>query len=269
MTGQATKPNFIDSHCHVDAADFDEDREAMLERAAQAGISEMIVVAASGNLAEAQATIDFTSSRSNLHPTVGVHPHHAGKLDSSWWPQLCELARLPEVVAVGETGLDFYYDSAPRAAQIQRFEDHIGLAAKLGKPLICHIRDAHEEASEILRRHAAGKVETIIHCFTGTPSNARNYVDMGFYVSFSGIVSFRGQSTRPVRESVAEVPAEQLLIETDCPFLAPVPMRGKRNEPAFLVETAAVVAAEAGMELAQLAAITVENTRRVFTLTSP
>jgi TatD DNase family protein len=269
MPEETSTLHFIDSHCHVDAPDFDEDREAMLERAAEAGIAEMIVVGASGSLAEAQATVEFAKSRPNIHATVGVHPHHAHKLDSSWWPQLCELAARPEVVAVGETGLDFYYDNAPRAEQAQRFEDHIELAAKLGKPLICHIRDAHDEAGEILRKHAAGKVDTIIHCFTGTPSNARNYVDMGFYVSFSGIVCFKGKSTRPVREAVAEVPPELLLIETDCPYLAPVPMRGQRNEPAFLVETAAVVAAQAGLELAQLAAITVENTRRVFTLTSP
>jgi TatD DNase family protein len=260
--------HFIDSHCHVDAPDFDEDREAMLERAAQAGVTEMIVVGASGSVAEAQATVDFAATRANIHATVGVHPHSAAKVESSWWPQLCELAARPEVVAVGETGLDFYYDSAPRDVQVQRFEDHIQLAAKLGKPLICHIRDAHDEATEMLTRSAAGQVETIIHCFTGTPANARKYVDLGFYVSFSGIVSFKGKSTQPVRDSVVVVPKGQLLIETDCPYLAPVPMRGQRNEPAFMVETAKVVAAHAGLELAELAMITVENTRRVFTLTS-
>ncbi len=263
-----SKPQFIDSHCHVDAPDFDEDREAMLERAAEAGVREMIVVGASGNLEEARATVEFASQRSNMYASVGVHPHHAHKLDESWWPELSELAARPEVVAVGESGLDFYYESSPRETQIARFEDHIELALRLSKPLICHIRDAHDEATEILRSQAAGKVETIIHCFTGTPANARNYVDMGFYVSFSGIVSFKGKSAAPVRESVSQVPHSQLLIETDCPYLAPVPMRGKRNEPAFLVETAGVVATEAGLELAELAAITVENTRRVFTLTS-
>ncbi len=261
--------NFIDSHCHVDSADFDEDREDMLARAAEAGVSEMIVVGASGDLDEAKATVDFASGHANMHATVGVHPHQAGKLDDSWWPQLCELAARPDVVAVGETGLDFYYDSSPRDLQIERFRDHVALATKLDKALICHIRDAHDEATELLAAHAAGKVETIIHCFTGTPANARKYVDLGFYVSFSGIVSFKGKSAQPVRESVSQVPAKQLLIETDCPFLAPVPMRGKRNEPAYLVETAKIVAAEAGLELAELAMITVENTRRVFTLTSP
>lgn len=260
---------FIDSHCHIDAPDFDKDREEMLKRAADAGITEMIVVGASGNLAEAQATVDFASDRQGVYATVGVHPHHAGNVDESWWPQFCELAARPEVVAVGETGLDFYYDNSPRDLQAERFEDHIELAAKLSKPLICHIRDAHDEATEILAKSAAGRVETIIHCFTGNPVNAQKYVDLGFYISFSGIVSFKGQSTRPVRESVAVVPHPQLLIETDCPYLAPVPMRGKRNEPAFMVETAKVVAAMAGLELEQLAALTVENTRRVFKLANP
>lgn len=261
--------NFIDSHCHVDAPDFDEDRAAMLQRASDAGVTEMIVVGASGSLAQAQATVDFASQHANMHATVGVHPHEASKLDETWWPQLCELAERPDVVAVGETGLDFHYDSSPREKQLQRFEDHIELAAKLDKALICHVRDAHDEATELLARRAAGRVQTIIHCFTGTPANAQKYVDLGFYVSFSGIVSFKGKSARPVREAVAVVPHEQLLIETDCPYLAPVPMRGQRNEPAFMVETAKVVAAEAGLDLAELAVITVENTRRVFTLTSP
>jgi TatD DNase family protein len=252
----------------VDAPDFDEDRPAMLERAAAAGVSEMIVVGASRSLAHAQSTVDFASQRSNMHATVGVHPHEASRLDESWWPQLCELAARPDVVAVGESGLDFYYDSSPRDEQVKRFLDHIELAAELDKPLICHIRDAHDEATEILRQHAAGRVQTIIHCFTGTPANAEKYSEMGFYVSFSGIVSFKGKSAQPVREAVAVVPHDRLLIETDAPYLAPVPMRGKRNEPAFMVETAKVVARESGLELADLAAITVENTRRVFTLTS-
>lgn len=259
---------FIDSHCHVDAHEFDEDREAMLQRATDAGITDMIVVGASASLAQAQATIDFASTRANMHPTVGVHPHEAAKLDQSWWPQLCELAARPDVVAVGESGLDFYYDSSPREEQVGRFVDHIELAARLDKPLICHVRDAHDEATELLAQHAAGRVQTIIHCFTGTPANAEKYVDMGFYVSFSGIVSFKGKSAQPVREAVSSVPHQKLLIETDCPYLAPVPMRGKRNEPAFLIETAKVVARESGLELADLAATTVKNARRVFTLTS-
>ena len=261
--------HFIDSHCHVDAPDFDLDRNEMLARAEAAGVRELIVVGASGTLEGARKTVEFAAAHPNMNATVGVHPHEAAKLDSTWWPDLCELAARPDVVAVGETGLDFYYDSSPRAQQIDRFRDHIELAAQLDKPLICHIRDAHPEATEILSELAAGRVKTIIHCFTGTPAEARKYSDLGFYISFSGIVTFKGKSTRPVREAVSCVPHDQLLIETDCPYLAPVPERGKRNEPAFLISTAEIVAQECGLSLAELAAITVANTRVVFSLTSP
>ncbi len=260
---------FIDSHCHVDVSDFDEDRDAMLARAKAAGIEELIVVAAGGSLEQARHTVAFAESHPNVHATVGIHPHEAEKIDEAWWPALCELAARPDVVAVGESGLDFFYDSSPRDLQTSWFRKHIDLAADLGKPLICHIRDAHPEAIAMLREHAAGRVKTIIHCFTGSPKEARIYSDMGFYISFSGIVTFKGKSTRPVREAVASVPHAQLLIETDCPYLAPVPMRGKRNEPAFLVHTAEIVAAEAGLSISELAAITVANTRDVFGLTSP
>ncbi len=260
--------HFIDSHCHVDAVAFDEDRDAMLVRANEAGVRELIVVGASGDLQQAQATVDFAAPHPNMHPTVGVHPHEAAKLGPSWWPQLCELAARPDVIAIGESGLDFYYDSSPKQVQVDRFVDHIHLAAKLDKPLICHIRDAHPEATELLQKHAAGRVQTIIHCFTGTPANAEKYIDLGFYVSFSGIVTFKGKAAVPVREAVASVPHDKLLIETDCPYLAPVPHRGKRNEPAFLVDTAIVVAAESRLELEELGAITVTNTQVVFGLTS-
>jgi TatD DNase family protein len=260
---------FIDSHCHVDASDFDADRQAMLGRARAAGITELIVVGASNSLDQARATVAFAREHEGVHATVGVHPHSAAALDPSWWPALCELAAEPDVVAVGETGLDFYYDSCPRDVQLDRFADHIELAASLGKPLICHIRDAHAEAASLLEKRAFGRVQTIIHCFTGAPADAQRYVDMDFYVSFSGIVSFKGKSAEPVRAAIAVVPLERLLVETDCPYLAPVPYRGKRNEPAYLVETARVLATERGLELAEIAEATAANTRRVFGLTPP
>ncbi len=259
----------IDSHCHVDASDFDVDREAMLERARAAGVTQLVLVGASESLGQAQATVDFARSHEGVYATVGVHPHSAAKLDETWWPALCELAALPEVVAVGESGLDFYYDESPRPVQEARFRDHIELAARLGKPLICHIRDAHELAAEMLGAQAKGRVQTIIHCFTGAPVDAQRYIDLDCYISFSGVVSFKGASAQPVRDSVALVPLERLLVETDCPFLAPVPHRGKRNEPAFLVETAKVLAGLRELELPELAAATVANTRRVFALTQP
>jgi len=269
MSDAETAPvAFIDSHCHVDATEFDEDREEVLQRARDAGVRELIVVGASSSLEQAQATLDFAARHPNMRATVGVHPNNADKLDATWWNALCDLAARPEVVAVGESGLDYYYDAAPRQTQVDRFIDHIDLAVRLGKPIICHIRDAHAEATQIIRDHVQGRVPTIIHCFTGTPEDARNYVALDCYISFSGIVTFKGASARPVREAVACVPHNRLLIETDCPYLAPVPKRGKRNEPAFLVDTAKTVAAESGLTLPELSAITVANTRVVFALTS-
>jgi TatD DNase family protein len=177
---------------------------------------------------------------------------------------------------VGETGLDYHYDLSPRDIQRQRFGELIDLAAEVGKPVVCHIRDgdgdgdprAHDDARRILTEHGIlDRVGGIVHCFTGTPEDAAAYVALGMYVSFSGIVTFKGASAEPIRQAVRAVPPDRLLIETDCPYLAPVPMRGKRNEPAFLVHTAAVVAREAGMSVEELARRTVANTRSLLSLT--
>jgi TatD DNase family protein len=172
------------------------------------------------------------------------------------------LAPHPRVVAIGETGLDFYYDHSDRAAQADVFRRFIGLARRVGKPVVCHIRDAHEEARAILAAEGAMEVGGVIHCFTGTPDDAAAYVAMGFHVSFSGIVTYK--TAQPIRDAVRQVPLDRILIETDCPYLAPVPKRGKRNEPAFVVHTAEVVAREAGVPVADLAAATVANTARIF-----
>lgn len=257
----------FDSHCHIDAEEFSGDRAEVLERASAAGIGEMLLVGAADSADAARKTVEFARERSGLYPTVGVHPHHAHSVDAAGFEAIAELASRPEVVAVGESGLDFFYDSSPRDAQAQAFERHIDLALAVCKPLICHIRDAHDEARRLLRR-AADQVPVVIHCFTGTPEDARQYIELGFVVSFSGIVTFKGQSAEPIRAAVREVPLEQMLIETDAPYLAPVPLRGKRNEPSFLIHTAQAVAQQAAVDLGELAARTTANARRVFALTA-
>jgi TatD DNase family protein len=167
------------------------------------------------------------------------------------------------VVAIGETGLDYYYDHSPRQAQRDAFVRFLDLARRVGKPVVCHIRDAHDDARAILAEHGAGR--GVIHCFTGTPADAAAYVALGYHVSFSGIVTYK--NAQPIRDAVREVPIDRLLIETDCPYLAPVPMRGKRNEPAYVVHTAAVVAREAGLPVEELARHTTANACAVFGLT--
>ncbi len=257
----------IDSHAHIDGPEFDGDRDEVLARAAAAGVTDIVIVGAAGDMETAERTVRIAAGAPNLHATVGVHPHDAAKLEDSWWPRLRELAAMDEVVAVGETGLDYYYDHSPHDVQRQRFREFVDLARDVGKPIVCHIRDAHDDAKAILRDTAAAELGAVIHCFTGTPEDARDYAAMGCYVSFSGIITFKGKSADPIRAAVREVPRDRILVETDCPYLAPVPNRGKRNEPAYVVHTAEVVAREAGMDVATLAEATVANTRRFFRLT--
>lgn len=259
------EPRFIDSHAHIDGPEFDLDRDEMLARALAAGIEEIIVIGAAGTLDTVDRALALAASSPRLHVSIGVHPHDVEHIDESWWPELRARAARPDVCAIGETGLDYYYDHSPRELQKDCFARFIDLAREVGKPVICHIRDAHDDAKRILEDQGAAKTGAVIHCFTGTAADAADYVRMGFYVSFSGIVTFKGADE--LRRAVREVPLDRLLIETDCPYLAPVPRRGKRNEPAFLVHTAEVVAREAGVELAELAEWTRKNTRLLFALT--
>jgi len=197
--------------------------------------------------------------------TVGVHPHDAARIETSWWSELEALARRPRVVAVGETGLDYHYMNSPAEVQKQAFREHVRLARRLGKPVVCHVRDAHADTLAILDEEHAAEVGGVIHCFTGGPDDARAYAALGFHVSFSGIVTFK--SAAPIRDAVNEVPLDRILIETDCPFLAPVPLRGKRNEPAFIVHTAEAVARAKRVPLPELAQATVANSFNLFRLT--
>ncbi len=255
----------IDSHCHVDSEAFDEDRAAVLERARAAGVTRMVVVGCATSSETLQRAPKLCQTMSALYPTVGVHPHDAGTVPDSLWSELAEWAAHPAVVAVGETGLDYYYNHSPKEAQTKRFAEQIALAQRVQKPVVCHVRDAHDEARAILREANAGP-RAIIHCFTGTRADAEAYGELGCYVSFSGIATFRGDKAAPIREALKAVPADRLLVETDCPYLAPHPLRGKRNEPAFLVHTVTALAAELGQSPATLAKITRENTERIFQL---
>jgi len=263
-----TRFPFLDSHCHVDGSDFDPDRDEVLARARAAGVGAMVVVAAPRELADLERPVRLAESDPHLHATVGVHPHDAARIEPAWWAEVERLAVHPRVVAIGETGLDYYYDHSPRDEQRTAFARHIEIAQKVGKPVVCHVRDAHAEAADMLEAAGVGRaLGGVIHCFTGTPADARRYAGLGLYVSFSGIATFK--TAGPIREAVKEVPPDRILIETDCPFLAPIPMRGKRNEPAYLVHTAAVIAREAGLTVEDLAARTTANACALFSLTAP
>jgi len=261
---------FFDSHAHLDSTDFDVDRAEVLARARAAGVGAMVLVAAPRDLVEAARPLALAETDPDLFATVGVHPHDAARIEDHWWAELERLARHHKVVAIGETGLDYFYDHSPRDVQRAAFARQIELGRSLGKPVVCHVRDAHEDAHRMLDEAGVGRAggpDGVIHCFTGNAEQAAAYAALGLYVSFSGIITFK--TAGPIREAVRVVPRDRLLIETDCPFLAPIPMRGRRNEPAFIVHTAQVVAAEAGLSLDGLADQTAANARTLFSLTAP
>ncbi len=194
--------------------------------------------------------------------TVGIHPHDCARVPEEDWARHAVLAGDPRVVAVGETGLDFHYDRSPRAVQEASFRRSLGIARDAGKPVVIHVREADEACSRVLREEGVPGQGGVIHCFTGDAAAARAYLDLGLFVSVAGVLTFR--TAEAIREAVRIVPRDRLLVETDCPFLAPVPHRGKRNEPAFVVETAKKVAEIWGTSLDEVARATAENARRLF-----
>jgi TatD DNase family protein len=254
----------LDSHAHVDGPEFDADRAEVLARARAAGVRRIIVIGAVGEPSSAERAVALAEQDPDVWATVATHPHDVEKMTDEWWTVHERLAPHPRVVAIGETGLDYYYDHSPREQQAVAFRRFVELARRVNKPVVCHIRDAHEDARVILRETDAPALGCIIHCFTGSPDDAAAYATMGCYVSFSGIVTYK--TAGALREAVGRVPRERLMVETDCPYLAPVPRRGKRNEPAFVVHTAEVVAAAAGMNFEDLARITTANAARVYRL---
>ncbi len=257
----------FDSHAHVDGPEFDADRAEVLSRARAAGVQRMVVIGAVGDPSSAERSVALAETDPDIWATVATHPHDVGKMTDEWWAVHERLAPHPRVVAIGETGLDYYYDHSPREAQQAAFARFIELARAVGKPVVCHIRDAHDDARAILKEGRAGELGCVIHCFTGTPEDAAAYAALGYYISFSGIVTYK--TAQALRDAVPLVPPDRLLIETDCPYLAPIPKRGKRNEPGFITHTAEVVARCSGMSYEELAKKTVENTCRVFRLTCP
>ncbi len=256
----------FDSHAHVDGPEFDEDRAAVLQRARDAGVQQMVVIGAVGEPSSAERAVALAELDPDVWATVATHPHDGERMTPEWWATDERLGVHPRVVAIGETGLDYFYDHSPRELQQECFGRFIELARSVGKPVVCHIRDAHDDARRILKAHRAHELGVIIHCFTGTPDDAAAYRDLDCYVSFSGIVTYK--TAQPLRDAVKVVPPDRILIETDCPYLAPVPKRGKRNEPAFIVHTAEVVAREVGMEIEHLAEQTTRNALAAYRITT-
>jgi TatD DNase family protein len=255
----------IDSHCHLDYFSAEELPD-VLRRAREAGVGELVTIAT--RLTQSDAMIQMAETLPDVWCTVGVHPHNAAELPVPAAADIASLAAHPRVVGIGESGLDYFYDKAPRDIQQDSFRQHIRAARLAGVPLAIHARDADDDIAGILReeRSKGGDFEFLLHCFSSTRALAEAALEMGGYVSFSGILTF--PKSTEIREIAADVPADRLLVETDAPYLAPVPHRGKRNEPAFVARTADVLAAVRDISPAALAELTTANFRRLFRKTA-
>ena len=250
----------IDSHCHLDY--FPDELPALFEHAAAAGVTEMVTI---GTSMDQSLTIrDLAAAHPHVWCTVGVHPQNAAKAPVPTVAALAALAEHPKVVGIGESGLDYFYDTAPVDVQQENFRVHIRAARLAGVPLCIHARDADEDIAAILReeREEGGAFDFLLHCFSSGRGLAEKALDMGGYFSFSGILTFPKSIEN--REIARDLPADRLLVETDSPYLAPVPFRGKRNEPAHVAHTAAKLAEVRGLDPAALAALTTANFRRLF-----
>lgn len=254
----------IDSHCHLDEARFAADRDAVVERARAAGVARMITIGASDEMEANVDAVQLAQRFDDVFATVGVHPHAARIVSPAVMDEVEKLAGSPKVVAIGETGLDYYYDNSPRAVQGDAFRQFIQLARRLRLPLVIHLRDAYDDAIAIMREEHAAEIGGVIHCFSGDRTVARHFLDLGFDLSFSGIVTFKNADE--LRAVARMVPADRFMVETDAPFLTPVPHRGKRNEPAFVVFTAAAIAEVRQQSVEDVATETRANTERRFRL---
>ncbi|MSP60262.1 MAG: TatD family deoxyribonuclease [Myxococcales bacterium] len=253
----------IDSHCHLEEKDFGADRDEVIARARSAGVAHFVVVGSGDSLANVENAVALADANPDMSAAIAIHPHDVARMSDATFARIAELAATnPKVVAVGETGLDYYYDHSPRDAQRAAFRRFIALARTVKKPLTLHIRDAHEDARAIFAEERASDVGAVVHCFTGTTSDARAWLDLGCFLSFSGILTFK--TAEEIRRAAALAPEDRILVETDCPYLAPVPYRGRRNEPAHVVETLKVLAQVRGLPLEEMARATVANTQAAF-----
>jgi TatD DNase family protein len=255
------KPMLIDSHCHLDFPDFAEDLDAIVARAGAAGISRIVTI--STRVRRLQGLLDITARFPNVYCSVGTHPHHADEEDGILPEELIELTKHPKVVALGEAGLDnFYQDGSPQA-QERGFRAHIAASRATGLPLVIHTREADEGCGRVLEDEMAkGAFRAVLHCYTGGRELAMKAIEMGLSISFTGILTFK--KSQALRDLAAELPAERIMVETDAPYLAPGKFRGKRNEPSYVVETAKVLAEARGVSLEEISRQTTENFFRLF-----
>ncbi|HWR42864.1 TatD family hydrolase [Sporomusa sp.] len=249
----------FDSHAHIDDKRFDEDRSEVITRAAEAGL--VGIINAGACMESSARSVALADNHDIIYAAVGIHPHDAKEAKDGDYEQLAAWHSLPKVVAIGEIGLDYYYDLSPREVQQQVFIRQIDVARQLKKPIIIHDRDAHGDVMAIVKKEAKG-LTGVFHCFSGSLEMAKEVIKLGFYVSFAGPVTYAKDGK--LKEVAANIPLERLLVETDCPYLTPQPFRGRRNEPAHVKFTAEEVARVRGIEFAALAEAATANTKQLF-----
>jgi len=256
----------VDHHCHLDFPKLADQREDVIARARDAGVG--ILVTISTRIAQRDALIEIAESDPNIFCTLGTHPHNADEELHIGADEIIRLSDHPKIIGLGEAGLDYYYDNSPREAQRQGFLNHIHAARETGLPLVIHARDADDDTADILETEMAkGPFKFVLHCFTAGPDLAKRALALGGYISFSGVVTFK--TATELQKICADVPADRYLVETDAPFLAPMPMRGKTNEPAFVRHTAEFVAGLRGVDLETVARETTENFFRLYDKANP
>jgi len=254
---------FIDSHAHIDGHEFDADREEVIQRAHSAGVSVILNVGTgdphSGALERA---VELGKAQESIYTAIGTHPHDARLYDDAAEAKIKNLINNEHVIAWGEIGLDFHYDNSPRDVQVEVFKRQLRAARECDLPVVIHTREAESETIEILRNEYDGS--GVFHCFSGSMDLAQRAIEIGFMISFSGIVTFK--KAEELRAVAKQVPLDRLLIETDCPYLTPIPYRGKRNEPAYVVEVARCLSMLHSVDIEKLARVTTENFNRFFGL---
>jgi TatD DNase family protein len=244
----------VDTHCHLDDSKFDDDREQTIERALAAGVTRMMAIGTGNGPPDLEVAVRLAERYPFIYATVGVHPHDASKATEETFARLRELAGRPKVLAIGEIGLDYHYDFSPRDVQRAVFERQLAIAAEARKPIVIHTREAWDDT---LAQVPALPHGGIMHCFTGDAAQARQALDRGFHLAFGGVLTF--PKAEGLREAARFAPEDRILVETDCPYLAPVPHRGKRNEPAFVLETARRLAEVRGATPENIADLTTRN----------
>ena len=252
----------IDTHTHLDDTRYDADRDATIERARQAGVRAFVTIGC--DLATSRSAVALAARHPDIYASIGVHPHEVRHIGDGWYDELRRLAREEKVVAYGEIGLDYHYNHSAPKEQRERFREQLQLARELRLPVIIHTREAQEDTVNILREEHASEVGGVFHCFSGDAWLAKDALDLGFYLSFSGILTFNNATM--LREIAKQAPLDRILIETDCPYLTPVPHRGKRNEPAFVAHVAKQLAEiHSNLTVGQIEEATTENAKRLFT----